>query len=124
MKQTEAFRVLASADRQLILHELCKNDGKATVDELAEQVAVRRHRISPDEITDDRIARAHVRLHHTQLPQLVENGVISHDPNEETVVLHDNESVEQLFAAAEEIEGWPPDDFLERSSSGTHHRSH
>lgn len=45
MKQAEAFHVLASADRQLILHELVEREGEASIDEISRQVAVRRHRI-------------------------------------------------------------------------------
>lgn len=113
MKQTEAFRLLASADRQLILHELRKKDGESCVEELSERVAARRHRIAPGKISHEEIERAHVRLRHTHLPQLAEKDVISHDTSTKTAALHDEASVEQLFEAAEELDCWPPDDLLE-----------
>ncbi|SEQ72617.1 DUF7344 domain-containing protein [Natrinema salaciae] len=107
MERTEAFRLLASADRQLLLHELCKQDGEATVSELAERVAARRHQISLDKISDEHRERASIRLHHTHLSQLAEADVISHDASDETVVLHDDEPVDDLFDAAAEIADGP-----------------
>lgn len=116
MKQTEAFRLLASADRQLVLHELCKKDGNATVKDLSEQIAVRRHRIDPERITDEKIERAHVRLVHTHFPQLREVGLVDIDWDDGEVAFTDEECVDQLFDAAAELESWPPNELLEHPS--------
>lgn len=113
MNQTEAFRLLASADRQLLLHELCKTDNQATVDGLSEQVAARRHRIAPEKISDAKVDRAYVRLVHKHIPPLVEQNIITYDQESETVDFADEGSVDQLFEAAGEIASWPPEDLLE-----------
>ena len=116
MEQTEAFRLLASADRQLLLHELRDADGTVAVEELSERIAARRHRIPLGKIDDEKIDRAYVRLIHTHLPQLAEKDVISYDRGDKTVRLRDEEPVDLLFEAAAEIEAWPPDDLLEHPS--------
>ncbi|ADB63343.1 hypothetical protein Htur_4539 (plasmid) [Haloterrigena turkmenica DSM 5511] len=113
MKKTKAFHLLASADRQLILHELVNREGEASVDELSQQVAARRHRISPETISSNKIERAKVRLVHTHLRQLVGMNIINVDWNEKTVAFSNDEETDRLFEAAEELESWPPDDFLE-----------
>lgn len=116
MKQTEAFRVLASADRQLVLHELLEHDGAADIDEISQQVAARRHRLSSGKIDDGMIERAHVRLVHAHFPHLQARNLIDIDWDDEAVVLTDDECVDQLLKAAEELESWPPTDLLERPS--------
>lgn len=116
MNQREAFHVLASADRQLVLHELLEQDGEASVEELARQVAARRHRIPPATIADRKIERAQVRLVHNHFPRLADRDVVDIDWNERTVTLTEGESVDSLFDAAEEIGNWPPDDLLHRPS--------
>ncbi|MXV61758.1 hypothetical protein GS429_06695 [Natronorubrum sp. JWXQ-INN-674] len=113
MTQTEAFRLLASADRQLVLHELCEEGGDASISELSERIAARRHRLSPDKISDKQVERARVRLVHAHLPKLSEADIINHDVRDNTVVLNEDESVARLFDAADEIDGWPPTDLLE-----------
>lgn len=116
MKQTEAFRLLASADRQLVLHELVEKGGETTIGRLSREVAARRHRISPERISDDEIERAYVRLVHTHLPVMAEKGVISVEWDGGDVFLTDEEDIDHLFEAAEELDSWPPDDLLEHPS--------
>ncbi|MFC6717762.1 hypothetical protein ACFQGT_08990 [Natrialbaceae archaeon GCM10025810] len=116
MKQTDAFRVLASADRQLVLHELLERDGSANVDELSRQVAARRHRIEPDRIDDEKVEAAHLRLVHHHLPQLSERDLLEFDWEERKVSLADDESVDEVFEAAEVLDSWPPTDLLYRPS--------
>lgn len=116
MDQLEAFRILASADRQLVLHELVERDGPTRIADLSRQVAARRHLISAERITDSKVERAHIRLVHGPLPQLQEKGVVDVDWEEGEVALTDTSQVDQLFDAAEELDSWPPDDLLERPS--------
>ena len=116
MNQTEAFHVLASADRQLVLHELLERDGAASVDELSRHVAARRHKIAPDAISEAKVERATVRLVHAHLPQLEEANVVAVDWSEGAVSLTDEAAVDRLFAAAEELDSWPPNDLLDHPS--------
>lgn len=116
MKQTEAFRVLASADRQLVLHELLERDGTASIDDLSRQVAARRHRLSSGKIDDAMVERAHVRLVHAHFPHLQARELIDIDWDDEAVALTDEECVDQLLEAADELDSWPPTDLLERPS--------
>ncbi|WP_226480930.1 DUF7344 domain-containing protein [Natrinema amylolyticum] len=116
MNQIEAFRILASADRQLVLQELLEQDEVASVEEISQQVAIRRHQVSPEKISDTHVERAHVRLVHTHFPMLQEKGVIDVNWDENSISLIDDGDVIQLFDAAEELEGWPPDDLPKQPS--------
>lgn len=114
MRETEAFRVLASADRQLLLHELVCTDEPATEGELSRKVAARRHQISPETISEEKIERAHVRLIHEHLPLLLDLNVIERDGDR--VALTDA-CRDQWLEAAKTLEVWPPDDWLQSPTS-------
>ncbi|QSW99232.1 DUF7344 domain-containing protein [Haloterrigena alkaliphila] len=113
MDRREAFRVLASADRQLVLHELLERDGRASIPELSRQVAARRHRLVPEKLSDEERRRARIRLIHTHLPRMEEADVIDIVWDDTEIVLNDAE-VDKLFEAAEELDNWPPNDLLGR----------
>ncbi|MDS0474676.1 hypothetical protein NDO75_06730 [Natrinema sp. 1APR25-10V2] len=119
MDQMEAFRILASADRQLVLHELVERDETSSITELSREVASRRHQISSQKISDTTVERAHIRLVHGSLPLLREKGIINVNWEENKVSLASKPEVEQLFDAAEELENWPPDDLLDHPSRST-----
>lgn len=110
MNRTEAVHVLASADRQLVLHELVTGDGTATVGELSREVAARRHRLAAEKVTSGMVDRAQVRLVHTHLPALAKNDVVEVDWTDRTVALREGENADRVFDAAAELDGWPPDD--------------
>lgn len=110
MKQTEAFRILASADRQLVLHELLERNGELTVEELSRRVAARRHKISAEKLDEHMADRAQVRLVHSHFPHLQAKDLVDIDWGDESVSLADEENVEQLFEAAEVLDSWPPTD--------------
>lgn len=116
MNQMDAFRILASADRQLVLHELVERDSDTTIAALSQQVAARRHGIPTDRISETKVERAHVRLVHSHLPTLQEHGIIDVNWDGNEVSLEDGAEVDQLFEAAEEMESWPPNDLLEHPS--------
>lgn len=116
MDQVEAFHILASADRQLILHELLEKEQEASIEELSLQVAARRHRIPPEKISDAKVRCAHVRLVHTHLPVLQDNDIINVNWDNSEVSLLNGGDVDQLFDAAKELESWPPKDLLEHPS--------
>ena len=119
MNQMEAFRILASADRQLVLHELLERDEEACIEQISQQVAARRHRISPEKISDIKVEHAHVRLVHAHLPKLQERNIINIDWDDEEISLVDGEDIDRLLDAAEELESWPPNDLLDRPSRST-----
>ena len=117
MKRTDAFRVLASADRQLVLHELVRGPDPVTVDTLSQRVAARRHRVPPGTVSDAQAERAQIRLVHQHFPQLEERDLIAVDWKEREVSLTDSENVDALLDAAGELEQWPPNDLLDTVSS-------
>lgn len=111
MDRTEALAVLASADRQLVLHELVERDRTVTLEGLSRSVAARRHQIPPEDLDDRKVERARYRLRHTHLPKLAEEEII--DSNwEDSVSLADGERADRVFGLSEELECWPPDDSL------------
>ncbi|SDJ64230.1 DUF7344 domain-containing protein [Natronorubrum texcoconense] len=116
MDQRDAFRVLASADRQFVLHELVDRDGSVSVDELSQAVAARRHRVSTEAVSDAQADRAQVRLVHLHFPQLMDRNIITIDWADDEVSLADTEHVDVLLDAAEELEPWPPSDMPGRYS--------
>lgn len=115
MKETEAFKALSSADRQILLSELVRADGVVTEAELARRVAARRHHLSPKSVGGEEIDRAYIRLVHFHFPLLRELNVIEQDGEE--VALTESEQRTQLLEAARELEEWPLDDRLQRTPS-------
>ncbi|AEH35410.1 DUF7344 domain-containing protein [Halopiger xanaduensis] len=113
MDRMEAFRILASADRQLVLHELVEADDPTRIGAISRQVAARRHRTPPQRIDEEKVERARVRLIHSHLPRLREQELIDVDRDENEISLADSDSTTQLFDAANELDSWPPDDLLE-----------
>lgn len=112
MDQTDAFRILASADRQLILHELVAGTESVSVITLSQRVAARRHKIPPETVSDTQAERAQVRLVHLHFPRLEEREVITVDWDDREVALTDSENVDALLTAATELDQWPPDDLM------------
>lgn len=108
MKETEAFRALGSADRQILLYELVCADEVVTEEELARQVAARRHQIPPRSVDEEKIERAYIRLVHLHFPLLRELNIIEQDGG--TVDLIEGTQRAQLLEAARELEEWPSDD--------------
>ena len=117
MNRTDAFRVLASVDRQLVLHELERRTDSVSVDTLSRQVAAHRHRIPLESVTETQADRAHVRLVHLHFPYLLEKEIIAVDSENGDIWLTDDENVDVLFAAARELDQWPPEDLLADRSS-------
>lgn len=117
MDQTDAFRTLASADRQLVLHELVESDGATAVDELSRQVAARRHRIPSEDIDEGLVRRARLRLVHLHLPHLEERDLVEVDRDRDVVVFADDDRVERVLEAADELANWPPTGLLQHPSS-------
>ena len=110
MDQRDAFRVLASADRQLVLYELVDQNEPVSIGSLSQTIAARRHRVSTETVSDAQTDRAQVRLVHLHFPQLMERDIITVDWSDDKVSLADTEHVYVLLEAAEELEPWPPND--------------
>lgn len=110
MKETEAFKALSSADRQILLSELVRADDVVTEGELARRVAAHRHQLSPKSVDREEIDRAYIRLVHFHFPLLRELDVIEQEGDE--VALTESEQRTQLLEAARELEEWPLDDLL------------
>jgi len=78
------FEILASGQRRrLLAHLIDTDDGVATLPELAALIA---------DGDDDR-ERATIRLHHTHLPKLEDEGVVEYDARSETVRYRGSEAV-------------------------------
>lgn len=117
MDSTVAFRLLASADRQHVLHSLLESDGEITVEELSREVAARRHRTPSSALPETDVERAQVRLVHIHFPKLTARNVVTVDWDDGSVHLEDEAAVDSLLAAAEELPDWPPDQRLKRPRS-------
>ncbi|WP_455429880.1 DUF7344 domain-containing protein [Natronococcus zhouii] len=116
MDQTEAAHALASADRQILLHELVERNGEGTITELSREVAARRHKIPLEKVNNEKSKRAQVRLIHTHLPQLVEKNILTINRKDRTVAFGKQKEIDQLFEVATELESWPPTDLLDYPS--------
>ena len=117
MEEPEALRVVASADRQIVLQELSEANSTISVKELSRKVASRRNRTPPSSISDKRVRYAQIRLVHRHLPLLEDRDVIDAAWRDGEVKFTDEESVEQLFQVADDLQNWPPDDLLEEPTS-------
>lgn len=103
-KQTHALdqrlRVLSNYRRRAVIRHLSENGDPTSIDDLAREVAG----AAPPEIsegTDDRIA---TKLHHVDLPKLVDHGFVEYDPQEGTVRYRPDELVEQVLRSIESPE--------------------
>lgn len=110
MEDTEVFRALGSADRQILLYELVTTDGPVSEVSLARTVATRRHQLPREAVREPTVHRARIRLVHLHLPLLVELDAVTRD--DDGVALTDDACRERLLEAADVIGARPPDDML------------
>lgn len=80
LSATDIFPLLADDRRRSILHHLSQHIGAVSLGELAEQLAVRE-----GDSTYDYYERILTNLHHSQLPKLVDGGLVRYDAEAETV---------------------------------------
>ncbi|QLG50343.1 DUF7344 domain-containing protein [Natrinema halophilum] len=109
MDKSDAFRVLASADRQYLFYELIERDGASTVETLSQQVAGRRHRTTPGNVTNAEIDRTRVRLAHIHLPKFLEQNIVDVDWADGSIAFTEDADIDLLLEAAAELEQWPPE---------------
>jgi len=77
-RATDYYRLRSNRQRRATIEVLSERRGRLSIDELATAVAER----TPTEITTD---RAKIRLHHVDLPLLVEAGIAEYEREDGTV---------------------------------------
>ncbi|ELZ18076.1 hypothetical protein C477_12747 [Haloterrigena salina JCM 13891] len=87
--ENEFFQVLQNQRRRTVLESLMnKEDGKMTVGELAEKVAVEENNLSsPNKLSTDQRKRVYVALYQTHLVRLEEVGLVRYDKDRGIVEL-------------------------------------
>lgn len=109
------MHILASADRQIVLDELLVRNEELAVETLSEIVAARRHKLSPESVTETMVKQAQIRLVHEHLPTLADAGIINVSWSTQTITLCDGENTTRLLETAAELDNWPPADLQEPS---------
>ncbi|MFC6716598.1 hypothetical protein ACFQGT_01810 [Natrialbaceae archaeon GCM10025810] len=74
------FELLLEPDRRYALYHLSRKVGAVSLEEIAEQIALR-----TGEPTRERIAAVTTGLHHNHVPKLVGAGVVRYDRTTDTV---------------------------------------
>lgn len=75
---------IASRRRRYVLYYL-RDEGRSTLDEVAEEIAARNHGTSPGEV-DEQVARnVRINLYHAQVPKLAEAEIITYDRRNRTL---------------------------------------
>lgn len=85
----DAFNILSNSRRRYILYYLYTNEGPATIDELAGQIAAWENEIPVEELDDTARRRVYVSLYQTHLPKLDDFGIADYDRDEGQVQLTD-----------------------------------
>lgn len=80
----EVLEALADPRRRLVLYYL-RDEGTATVDELARQIAAREADAPPEDVPEDRRKRLATELTHTHLPALADSLIVEYDRRSSTV---------------------------------------
>ncbi|MFB6176130.1 MAG: hypothetical protein ABEI99_03105 [Halobaculum sp.] len=95
------FEILSSARRRMILYYLRQHGGRATVNELADQIAAWENDIEPEELSSQQRKRVYVSLYQTHLPKLADADIVDYD---------DDEGVVEIASRADEIDAFltPP----------------
>jgi len=85
----DAFNILSNSRRRYILYYLYTRDGRATIDELAGQIAAWENDMPVEELDDTARRRVYVSLYQTHLPKLDDFDIAAYDRDEGTVELTD-----------------------------------
>lgn len=73
------FDILSNTRRRKVLSYLRQSDGRATVQELAEEIAALENEVQVDELSREQRKRVYVSLYQTHLPKLEEAEIIDYD---------------------------------------------
>ena len=82
----DAFAVLASERRRILLRRLRAVDGHASVRDLARAVTASERDADPETVSEEAIERVSVTLHHVHLPKLADAGYLRYDEAAKSVV--------------------------------------
>lgn len=83
----DVFEVLSDRRRRHLLYRLRAREEPVPLPELARAVVAVEEGIDRGAVTGDQCQRAYLDLYHTQVPYLVEQGIVSYDPEDGTVTL-------------------------------------
>jgi hypothetical protein len=81
-KKDSVYELLSNHRRRYVLHYCKRNNGSATLSELAEQVAAWEHEKPVDEVTSAERKRVYTSLQQTHLDRMSDAGVIDYDGDE------------------------------------------
>lgn len=91
----------------MVLYYLRRNDGGATMNGLAEQIAAWENEIEIEELTSQQRKRVYVSLYQTHLPRLAETGMVDYDVDEGTVRLTDQATDMDAFLTPKGTSTYP-----------------
>lgn len=73
------FEILSNTRRRMMLYYLSQNEGQATIQELAEQIAALENDVPVDELRRRQRKRVYVSLYQTHVPKLEDSGIVEYD---------------------------------------------
>jgi DNA-binding transcriptional ArsR family regulator len=86
------FSMLSNQRRRHVLHYLKRNEGPATIRELAEQLAAWENAVEIQELTYKQRKRVYTSLHQTHLPKLDDCGIVEYNRDRGIITLTDRVS--------------------------------
>ncbi len=84
------FDLLSHSRRRHALAVLARYEEPLTLADLADEVAVRQHGTSLEEISADAVANIYFRLYHKDVPKLTAADVVAYDQERDLVAAADN----------------------------------
>jgi DNA-binding transcriptional ArsR family regulator len=81
------FSMLSNQRRRHVLHYLKRNEGPATIRDLAEQLAAWENGVAVQELTYKQRKRVYTSLHQTHLPKLDDCGVVEYNRDRGVITL-------------------------------------
>ncbi|WP_423743274.1 hypothetical protein V5735_09335 (plasmid) [Haladaptatus sp. SPP-AMP-3] len=91
------FKILSNRVRRRILLLLSSDDGRISIDELADELLAERDTTSRESLL--------VALHHNHLPQLVRAGLLAHDSETDAVRYRPDARLERLLDVIAALDG-------------------
>lgn len=84
----DLFEALSDSHRRHVLAALCIADGKATLDDLAGELSARDDDSDWPDGSEDQYDRVYATLRREHVPKLEATGVVTYDPESETITLN------------------------------------
>ena len=85
LSDDETFDLLRNERRRETLRYLETNDGRATLDEVAENIAAKENDTTVEELTSDQRKRVYVGLYQNHMSKLDDAGVVDYDKDRGTI---------------------------------------